>query len=82
MKWAVKLENCSFTDELINKEGFGRIRLLNREGEKADKDTDTGPSKEGDLNIKCGGEALRKLMKLWNIFAKIFLFIFLSLSVK
>lgn len=62
--------------------GWG-ARAVDR-GEKIHKDTDTlGSSKEGDLNIKGRGEALRKLMKLLNIFCKKrFLFIFLSLNVK
>lgn len=62
-----------------NREGSGRIKTVNR-GEKIGKDSDiTGFSKEGDLNIRCGREALRKLMNLLNIFAEIFLFIFLFL---
>ena len=78
----MKLENYSLMGKAPNKEGSGRNGAVNR-GEKIDKVIDTtGYSKEGDLNIRDGRAALRKLMKFLNIFAKRFLFIFLSLNVK
>lgn len=73
------MENYSLMGKSTNKEGSGRIKTVNR-GEKIGKDSDTtGFSKEGDLNIRHGREALRKLMNLSNIFAEIFLLIFLFL---
>lgn len=36
--WTVKLENYSLMGKPTNKQGSGRIRIVNREGEKIDKD--------------------------------------------